>query len=75
MTQAEFLAWRQFYVAHPFDDLHRYHRPASLVARSMSGGEIQPLLDWLAPDVANAGMEDADMKTMRAFGFNRKGGQ
>jgi hypothetical protein len=73
MTEAEFHAWRQFHVAYPFDDLHRYHRPAALIARSQFGGEVQPFIDWLSPDPANSGMDDADLKTMRAFGFARKG--
>ena len=39
----------------------------------MGGGEIQPLLDWLQPDQATENMSDADMATLRAFGFTRKG--
>jgi hypothetical protein len=72
MTQPEFLAWVEFYKREPFDDFHRHHRPAALVARSIAGGEIQPLLDWLQPDPRTAGMSDADLNTLRAFGFKRK---
>lgn len=74
ITPAEFQAWIEVYRQAPFDDYHRFHRPAALVARSFAGGEIQPLLDWLQSDRATEGMSDADMATMRAFGFIRKGG-
>lgn len=75
ITPAEFQAWIEVYRLAPFDDYHRFHRPAALVARAMGGGEMQPLLDWLQPDRASEGMSDADVATMRAFGFTRKGGQ
>lgn len=72
MTQAEFLTWIEFYKLYPFDDFHRFYRPAALISRSMAGGEIQPLLDWMQPDPRNSGMGDADMATLRAFGFKGK---
>ena len=72
MPQAEFLGWIEFYKANPFDDFHRFHRPAALIARSVAGGEIQPLLDWLQPDPRNTGMDTADMNTLRAFGYKGK---
>lgn len=71
MTQPEFLTWCEHFRLYPFDDYHRYHRPAALVSVSMSGGEIQQRLDWLQPDQSD--MSDADMATLRAFGFTRKG--
>ena len=74
MTQAEFEGWLEFYRMYPFDDFHRFHRPAALVARSLGGGEVQPLLDWLQPDRGTEGLTDSDVATMRAFGFTRKGG-
>jgi len=64
----------EFYRLYPFDDFHRYHRPAAMVAQSLGGGEIQPLLDWLQPDGATEEMTDADVATMRALGFTRKVG-
>lgn len=79
MTHAEFEGWKEFYVRYPFDDYHRFHRPAALVAhsallaQSLGGVEIQPMLDWLQPDRASESMSDADMNTMRALGFTRKG--
>jgi hypothetical protein len=47
----EFESWRQFYVRWPFDDLHRYHRPAALVSVSMAGGDIAERLEFLQPEV------------------------
>lgn len=73
MTQAEFQRWVSFYELYPFDDQHRYHRPAALVASRM-GGEVQTMLDWLSPEPGNAAFSDADLKTMRAFGFVRPQG-
>ena len=74
MPQAEFVAWLDFYRLYPFDDFHRFHRPAALIAQSLGGGQIQERLDWLQPDRANDEMTDADMNTLRALGFTRKGG-
>lgn len=74
MTQAEFSRWVEFYKLHPFDDHHRFHRPASLIASRFGGGETQPLLDWLSPDPATADMSDSDVKTIRALGFMRPQG-
>jgi hypothetical protein len=74
MTQAEFHSWSRFYALYPFDDYHRFHRPAALIAQSMAGGEIQDRLNWLQPDPSTNGLTDADMTTLKAFGFTRKGG-
>lgn len=52
MTIEEFKDWMEFYERHPFDDFNRYHRPAALVAQSMTGGgaeALQEKLDWLQP--------------------------
>jgi hypothetical protein len=74
MPMPEFLEWVEFYRLFPFDDFHRFHRPAALIAQSLGGGDIQPRLDWLQPDRSTEGMSDADMATIKAFGFTRKGG-
>jgi hypothetical protein len=48
MTHAEFMRWMDFYALRPFDDMHRYYRPAALVSSSFSGGkQVQERLDWL----------------------------
>lgn len=74
MSYPEFEKWIEFYRLYPFDDLHRFHRPAALIAATMSDGEVQKRLDWLQPDRGSEGLSDADMATLRTFGFNRKGG-
>lgn len=69
MTQREFRDWMTFYRAHPFDDMHRFHRPAALVAQSMRGGQIQPLLDWLHPPEWAEDFAQSDINTLRALGI------
>lgn len=46
MTRPEFLAWVEFYKRNPFDDYHRFARPAAMVAHSMSGAGLDELLAW-----------------------------
>lgn len=48
MSAAEFESWKAFYRLFPFDDLHRFHRPAAMVAAAW-GGKYQERLDFLAP--------------------------
>lgn len=74
MSQAEYLSWVDFYRSYPFDDFHRYHRPAALVAHSMSGGDMEQKLNWLQPPAENDGLMEADIVTMKAFGFRKKSG-
>jgi hypothetical protein len=74
MSQPEFLAWIEFYRAFPFDDFHRFYRPAALISQSFTGGDMHAQLNWLQPDPANAEMDAADMNTLKAFGFKRKAG-
>lgn len=69
MTQKEFQSWIEFYRAYPFDDLHRYHRPAALISTSMAGGEIKDRIDWLQPELLPNDINQADIATMKAFGF------
>lgn len=68
MTQPEFLAWLEFYRLFPFDDRHRYHRPAALISTALGGGDLQARLDWLEPEPVPPGFSDADMNIFRAFG-------
>jgi len=68
MTQAEFMRWSEFYRSYPFDDFHRFHRPAALIARSFSGGEMRPLLEWLQPREEDDSLTDADRDLFRAAG-------
>lgn len=72
MSQSEFERWAQFYEMAPFDDLHRVHRPAALVATRMAGGKIEDMLEWLQPAGDAGDMSSADLKTLAAFGINTK---
>jgi hypothetical protein len=69
MTQAEFLAWVQFYRLYPFDDYHRYYRPAALVSQSMGGGDVKERLDWLQPDPTYSGYSEAEVRSFKAHGI------
>lgn len=69
MSESEFRDWIAFYELCPFDDFHRFHRPAALVAQRFAGGDIKPLLEWLQPPVNLTQYSDADLKTLAAFGF------
>lgn len=76
MSRSEFLAWVQFYELQPFDDFHRFHRPAALVAQSLGGGSTEEKLAWLQPkpvafEAEDAHRTEADMNTLRAFGFRK----
>ena len=74
MSQCEFERWYDFYQMNPFDDLHRFHRPAALIARSMNGAEIQPMIEWLHPDYSEHGnteYSEADLKTFKALGLEK----
>ena len=72
MTQREYNGWIEFYKLYPFDDLHRYQRPAALISSSMSG-DLEKKLDWLAPDPSTKDYSQADMNTLKAFGFRKPG--
>lgn len=67
MSHAELEGWREYFVLYPFDDTHRYHRPAALVASSMRG-DLKKCLDWLQPEPVAGDWSDADLRTMAAFG-------
>ncbi len=73
MTHVEFLRWHEFYRLHPFDDRHRYYRPAALLASLKPNHEyaLQDVLDWLEPDPKVAGLSSADMNTLKAFGLRK----
>lgn len=61
----------QFYKQHPFDDRHRFYRPAAVIAQSMRGGDLKPILEFLEPEAIPEGMTEADMNTLKAFGVKR----
>lgn len=73
MTQVEFERWQAYFIQHPFDDHHRYHRPAVLVSQSMAGGDVQQKFDFLTPPFEDDpeevdGLSSADIKTIIALG-------
>lgn len=74
MSPDEFEQWKVFYSLFPFDDMHRFHRPAAMVSTSMGGGDLQKRLDWLQREPSTSDMSDIDMSVMRMFGFSKKGG-
>lgn len=71
MTRAEYLAWVEFWKVSPFDDYHRFHRPAALLAYR-AGGDMAESLAWLQHSLqaeeAEAGFSAADLNTFKAFG-------
>ncbi|MFC3340011.1 phage tail assembly protein T [Paracandidimonas soli] len=73
MSYVEFCDWVAFYVAHPFDDEHRYHRPAALIAQSLAGGEMNEKLRWLKGAIVDddsmidGEFSEADRRTIAAL--------
>lgn len=67
MSRVEFLRWGEFYKLYPFDDFHRYHRPAALVASSFGGGDLRARLEWLFPSQASDA-DDQEAAWARALG-------
>ena len=77
MTHREFESWKRFYALRPFDDKHRYHRPAAVVAHSMGGGgDIGRTIDMLVNEsktmkalaqALDGEFSDADKETMKAL--------
>lgn len=47
MSHREFESWKRLYAIRPFDDVHRFHRPAAVIAHSMGGGDLGRTLDIL----------------------------
>lgn len=68
MSYAEFSRWKEFYLQNPFDDLHRYHRPAALISCSMAGGDFAEKVKMLEND-STVKISDADLSTFKAFGI------
>jgi hypothetical protein len=68
MTQSEFASWVEFYKLFPFDDRHRYHRPAAMVAASM-GGKYDDFIEFLAPEPKPAGLSKVDLSVIKALGL------
>ena len=65
LSPDEYAAWLVFFRLYPFDDFHRFHRPAALMSASMSG-ELDEKLQWLQPSRATPA--DTDLSVFRALG-------
>lgn len=67
----------EFYKVFPFDDLHRFHRPASVVAAS-NGVKYDKALKFLQPEPPGPpvpppeGYTEVDVSMANAFGFKLK---
>lgn len=72
MSLNEFSKWCAFYRYHPFDDFHRYHRPAALIA-THGGNQMQAALDWLSPPQMQEGIDSIGLSVMRALGVKPRG--
>ncbi|VVE68871.1 hypothetical protein PAN31117_03104 [Pandoraea anapnoica] len=74
MGDQEFQRWAEFYQAWPFDDYHRFHRPAALIAGAMASGDdpedtMRKRLEWLQPSAAEKPKHtQADIDIFRAAG-------
>lgn len=73
MPHAELVSWREFFVLYPFDDFHRFHRPAALAAAShpeirSPNDAFNGKLKVLSPTNVETGFSDADMSVIKAFG-------
>ena len=68
ISPAAFQRWIAYYTAFPFDDRHRYYRPTALIARSMGGGDMNEMMDWLDPPPAT-GHTSADHDLFKAAGI------
>lgn len=71
MTQREFASWAEFYRLFPFDDRHRFHRPAAMVAASMSG-KYDDRIEFLSPEPQPEGFSKVDVSIMQALGVRPK---
>lgn len=72
MTHREFVSWQEYFAEAPFDDHHRYHRPAVLVSQSMVGGDVKDKFAFLEP--GKSAEESAFERTLAAFGVEPSSG-
>lgn len=70
ITEDELESWKAYYRHWPFDDLHRYHRPAAMIGASMSGGynEKLEMVAGTLPASAGGGLNEVDRSVMAALG-------
>lgn len=58
----------KYHMDAPFDDLHRYHRPAALISTSMSGADWDGLLSTLVDKHQPESVSDITRRTFAALG-------
>jgi hypothetical protein len=56
ISKREYIEWVEYFRQQPFDDFHRFHRPAALVASAMARFEhadieIPKMLEFLQPKI------------------------
>ena len=73
MSAQEFMRWQQFYLQSPFDDMHRYHRPAAWVSAHMSGAKITDSLEFLINNLTKSqadagGLSEVDLSILNLLG-------
>jgi hypothetical protein len=69
MTQREFASWAEFYKLFPFDDRHRFHRPAAMVSVALGGGMYEERLEFLSPEPVPEGLSKVDLSVIKALGL------
>ena len=70
MSEVEFESWQAYYAESPFDDMHRYHRPAAYQAASFNGADFKDVLKFLVnayEPTINDGLSDIDRSILKAF--------
>lgn len=70
MSAVEFEHWQAYYAHSPFDDLHRYHRPAACQVSSFNGADFKDVVNFLVntyEPVINDGLSDIDRSILKAF--------
>lgn len=67
MLASEFDTWLAFYKDFPFDDFHRFHRPAALIAYGKTTNSFEDNLNFLQREQLPDGMSEDDFATLKAF--------
>ena len=72
MGAGEFERWRQYYRDMPFDDEHRYYKPATMITAiaGKTGKTAEHYMGYLRP--LRQEYTDADMSVFKAFGIKPK---
>lgn len=74
MPQSELQSWVNFYRLYPFDDMHRFYRPAAIIAHA-SGIKLESAIEWMQPDTDFSGFSESDKNTFKALGITPKGNE